>query len=265
MILLLADTCADAERIRQTVDDAAIIVGDASELTSADSRTDCMIIGCRSRFIEDRIVLIKDIGRRLPLIPVILVTDRDISVPRLLRGVNIFSLVWFDDVQTQLQSQVEEARHTVALSRLSETVRRSGLPPALRAGLVHSFQRARSMPVRNVAELAQAVRRSPITISQQFRIHAGGVTTLSSFIGGLVLLRALQLRLAGSTWTKVSEHLGLARATLNRRSRAWLGCTLTELERIAPEHLLASFVSKYLRPLLEETVSEAVAKRPPTD
>ncbi|MDE2720857.1 hypothetical protein [Candidatus Palauibacter polyketidifaciens] len=224
-----------------------------------------MIIGCRSRFIEDRIVLIKDIGRRLPLIPVILVTDRDISVPRLLRGVNIFSLVWFDDVQTQLQSQVEEARHTVALSRLSETVRRSGLPPALRAGLVHSFQRARSMPVRNVAELAQAVRRSPITISQQFRIHAGGVTTLSSFIGGLVLLRALQLRLAGSTWTKVSEHLGLARATLNRRSRAWLGCTLTELERIAPEHLLASFVSKYLRPLLEETVSEAVAKRPPTD
>ena len=88
---------------------------------------------------------------------------------------------------------------------------------------------------------------------------------MSSFIGGLVLFRALQLRRAGSTWTRVSGQLGFARATLNRRCRNWPGCTLTELERIAPEHLLASFVSEYLRPLLEDTVTEPAAKRLPTD
>jgi len=42
MILLLADTFADAERMRQAIEDAAIIVGDASELLTADDRTDCM-------------------------------------------------------------------------------------------------------------------------------------------------------------------------------------------------------------------------------
>lgn len=263
MILLLADTRADAERLRQAVDGAAIVVGDASELVAADDRIECMIIGCRSRFLRNRIGLLKEIGRKLPLTPVILVTDRETGVTRLLSRVNIFSVVWDDDLQTGLQSRVEEARRTAALSRLAETVRRSGLPPALRAGLVHLLLKARSMPVRNVGELAQAVRRSPVTISQQFRTHAGGATTLSSCIGGLALFRALQLRRAGSTWTNVSEHLGFARATLNRKCRRWPGCTLTELERIAPEQLLASFVSEYLRPLLAETVSEAVAKRSP--
>lgn len=265
MILLLADSCAAAERMRQAIEDAAIIVGDASELLTADDRTDCMIIRCRSRFLRSRIELLEEIERKFPLIPVILVTDRDSGVPGLLTGVNIFAVVWVDDLHARLQSRVEEARRTAALSRLAETARRSALPPALREGLIHLLLRARSTPVRNVAELARAVRRSPTTISQQFRTRAGGATTLSSFIGGLVLFRALQLRRTGSTWTKVSERLGFARATLGRRCRTWPGCTLTELERIAPEHLFASFVSEYLRPLLEETVSEPVAKRLPTD
>ena len=265
MIPLLADTCADAERIRQAVHDAVIVVGDASELVTADERTDCMIIGCRSRFLRNRIELLGEIGRKLPLIPVILVTDRDTSITRLLSRVNIFSVVWIDDLQTRLQSRVEEARRTAALSRLAETVRRAALPPALREGLGHLLLKARSTPVRSVAELAGAVGPSPITISQQYRTHVGGATTLSSLISGLVLLRALQLRRAGSTWTSVSSHLGFARATLNRRCRNWPGCTLTELERIAPEPLLASFVSEYLRPLLEETVSEVVPEPSPTD
>lgn len=84
MILLLADTCADAERLRQAVDGAAIVVGDASELVTADDRTECMIIGCRSRFLRNRIGLLKEIGRKLPLTPVILVTDRETGVTRLL-------------------------------------------------------------------------------------------------------------------------------------------------------------------------------------
>ena len=167
MILLLADTCADAERMRHAIEDAAIIVGDASELLAADDRADCMIIGCRSRFLRNRIDLLEEIGRKLPLIPIILVTDRDTSVTRFLSRVNVSSVVWVDDVQTRLQSRVEEARRTAALSRLAEAIRRSALPPALREGLVHVLLRARNMPVRNVAELARVVRRSPITISQQ--------------------------------------------------------------------------------------------------
>ena len=80
MILLSADTCADTERIKNAVDDAAIAVCPATELTTADSESDCIIIGCRSRFLQERIDVLKEIERQLPLVPVILVTDRQTGI-----------------------------------------------------------------------------------------------------------------------------------------------------------------------------------------
>ena len=82
MIVLSTDTCADAERIRNAVEDAVIAICPASELTTADSETDCVIIGCQSPFFQERIDVLKEMERQLPLVPVILVTDRQTGLAR---------------------------------------------------------------------------------------------------------------------------------------------------------------------------------------
>ncbi|WP_423926841.1 hypothetical protein [Candidatus Palauibacter sp.] len=265
MIHIVAGTAGDAERIRRAVGGDVQIGNGTNELPVDDGRVDCMIVGYRRGLLPNRVRLLEEMGRKLPLIPVILVTDRDTNVAGLLSGVRVSAIVWFDEVQAKLQSHVEKACHATALSQLADVFRQSTLPPSLRAALTHSIHTARSNPVRNLGELAHAVRCSPATLSQQFRRHATGATTLSRFLGGLVLLRAQQLRLAGSSWENVAGQLGFARATLNRKCRKWPGCTLRELEIVGPDILLASFVSQYVQPLLNGAGLRADTNPPRSD
>ena len=251
MIRVFADTAQDTRRILGAVSGPVQAVDALDGLNSIEADTDCLIIGGRRPFLRDRIPLLRDIGRMLPALPVILVTDRDADVARLLSRVRVAQIVWFEEVQTELRQRISTAMGTTALERLAERVRRSSAPPALRAALAYSLQRATSTPVRNVKALAADLRCSPVTLRQEFRGRSAGATTLNKYLSALVLLRAHQIRESGVRWKAVSRRLGFARETLNRKARSWLGCTLTELERIHPDHLLAIFVADYIDPLLD--------------
>ena len=261
MIHILGDTPRDVELIRQAVHGAVQIIDAAGEIPADDGEIDCVIVTCPSRLLSARIELLREIERKLPLIPVILVTDRETSVAPLLSDVRVSALVWFDELQSRLQLRIEEVRDTAALSRLAGLMRRSIGQPALRAALVHSLSKARSTPIQSVQELAGAVGRSPATLSQQYRAH-NGRATLSRFLSALLVLRAHQLRLFGTSWENVSGQLGVTRQTLYRKCRNWLDCTLNEMELIAPDLLLASFTSEYVHPLLEEAAPEAAGESP---
>lgn len=261
MIGILAGTAEDAERIRRAADGDVRIVKTKDELRACCDGLDCLIVGCRSGSLWKRTQLLSELEQELPLVPIILVTDRDLNVARVLCGVKLSALVWFDDLRTRLQSEIETACHTTALSHLADVIRRSALPAALRTALAYSLRAARSMPVRSVEDLAHAVHRSPATLSQHFRTHTTGATTLSRFLGALVLLRAHQLRLSGTSWENAARQLGFVRATLTRKCRRWPGCTLGRLELVAPNLLLAAFVAEYVQPLLAATDPESL-KRP---
>lgn len=250
MIRILADTSRDAERINQAIGGMGRVVEVASEFATLDSDLDCLIVGCRKRFLGDRLDLLTELEQRLPWVPVILVTERDVGVARLLISVRVSALVWFADVRTQLQSRIETARNTGALMHLAQTARQSALPPALRRALVHSLSQGARKPVRNVSELADAVRCSPVTLFQEFRGRSNGGTTFNRFLGALVVLKAHQLRDSGLNWKTVSARLGFDRGTLNRKSKTWPGCTLSELERMRPNELLQQFVAEHLESLL---------------
>ncbi|WP_425152614.1 hypothetical protein [Candidatus Palauibacter sp.] len=124
------------------------------------------------------------------------------------------------------------------------------MPPALRRALVRSLRQAGSRPFRNVAELANAARCAPVTLFQQFRQAAAEPATLNRLLGALVILRAHQLRDLGLGWKAVGARLGFHRSTLNRKARTWPGCTLTELEPIGADQLVAAFATEYVGPLL---------------
>ncbi len=260
MIGILAWTAGDAERIRRAADGDVQIINDKNDLRACCDRLDCIIVGCRGGSLSRRTQLLSELEQELPLTPVILVTDRETNVARVLCGVRVSALVWFDDLQTRLQSEIATVCQITALAQLAHVFQRSSLPPALRAALAHSVRAARSMPVRNVEDLARAVRRSPATLSQHFRTHIRGAATLSRFLGALVMLRAHQLRLSGASWENVARQLGFVRATLTRKCRRWPGCTLRQLELVAPNLLLAAFVAEYVQPLLAGTDREPVRR-----
>lgn len=254
MIWILADTLRDAELLRRQVDGDVRVVSDARDLPADYRRGDCLVVGHRSGSRHGKVELLKEIGRRLAWLPIILVADRATSPSRFLGRVNVSAFVWFDDIQTNLRPGIESARSTTALAQVAATIRgHSELPFALRTALVHSLRQAVGQPVGTVTELADAIGRSRVTLSQQFRAHADGATTFARFLGALVVLRAHQLRATGLNWKTVSSGLGIRRDTLNRKTRAWLGCPLSALERIPREQMLMAFVAEHVTPLLCES------------
>ncbi|WP_420441652.1 hypothetical protein [Candidatus Palauibacter sp.] len=247
MILVLADTPLDAREISGAVGGSVRVVDSTRELTAEGEEVETVIVGCRSRRLRERIDLLARLERERPWVPVVLVTDPDPDVAKLLVRVRVSALVWFPELRTRLQSRLDAARATAGLFCLAESVGRSELPRALRRALAYAVRQAASRPVRNVRELAEVVGCTPVTLFQQFGAHAGGETTLARFLGGLAILRVHELRRSGLHWKCVTARTGIRRATVNRRVRTWPGCTFEELGRIAPDQLFRRW-SRRVRP-----------------
>lgn len=257
MIGILADTTRDAELMRGAVVGGVRLIQTANDLAASDVDIECLVFSSRSGLLAERIALLREVERKLPWVPVILVTDREIAIARLLSRVQVADLVWFEDVESQLAARIESACGASALEQLAEKIRRSTAPPALRSAVAYSLRETRRTPVRNVQELAAAVGCAPVTLFQQFQARARGRTTLNRFLGALAILRAQQLRATGAKWKNVGARLGLPRETLRRKAKRWPGCNLLDLERIPPDQLLAAFASEHFTPLLDGSPSDA--------
>lgn len=254
MIGVLTDSAHDAALIQQAVGGAAQLVHGSKQFTNGDEPLECLVLGCRSRRLKETTGLLKELERTMPWVPLILVTDRDPDVARRLRDVRVSEIVWFEDLATGLQPRVDKVldagRARVPLLHLAARIEGLALPPAIGSALVYSLRSAISLPVRSVAELAAALRRSPVTLSQEFRASVTAELNLRLFLDALVILRAHQLRASGRPWEAVGRRLGFTRTTLHRKSKKWPGLTLKGLADTAQEELLARFVSDFERPLL---------------
>lgn len=257
MIGILADTARDAELMRRAVAGGVRMIHAANDLTATDLDIECLVFSSRSGLLAERISVLREVERKLPWVPVILVTDRKIAIARLLSRVQVADLVWFEEVERQLASRIESACGGSALLQMADKIRRSTAPPALRSAVAYSLREARRTPVRNVQALAAAANCSPVTLFQQFQARARGRTTFNRFLGALAILRAQQLRATGAKWKHVSAQLGLPRETLRRKAKRWLGCNLLELERIPPHQLLAAFALEHFAPLLDPPPPDA--------
>ena len=194
------------------------------------------------------------IKQEVPWAPIIFVTDPTPDIAQWLGETGVSDIVWFDDVRTDLRSRIDSQCRTAALYRFAEEIERSTLPSAVRTALAYGLRAATDRPVRSVQALADAFRRSPVTLSQAFRTSVAREATLSRFLGALVILRAHQLRTSGLSWELVSEQLGFPRQTLHEKSKKWPGRTLKQLGRTPREHLLAEFASDHMEPLLNGNV-----------
>lgn len=251
MIRVLADSVDDATLIAEAVGGPRDVVNGSSWLPGGDAQLECVILGWRSPVPPERLELIRELGREMPWVPVILVTDQAPDVARWLREQRVSDIVWFEAVRTELRGRVETQCRTAALFTLAAQIEASTLPHALRRGLAHSFRAATDRPVRTVKELAQVLGRSPVTLSQAFRTRVSSEATLGQFLNALVILRAHQLRNSRLTWEAVGRRLGYSRSTLHLKSKQWTGQTLKQLARTPRAHLMSKFVSEYVDPLFK--------------
>ena len=255
MIRVLADSAHDAALIEEAVGGAAQVVNGAGPLTDDDAYVECVVLGCRSPVPPGRFELVREIEEEVPWAPIIFVTDPAPGVAQWLGETGVSDIVWFDDVHSDLRSRIEARCRTAVLFALAAEVDRSTLTPALGSALAHSLRAAADRPLRNVKELADVLRRSPVTLSQAFRTSVTGEATLAQFLGALVILRAHQLRTSGLSWEVVGQRLGFTRPTLHLRSKKWPGRTLKQLARTPRQQLLAQFASDHLQPLLHGNAS----------
>ncbi|MCY3700262.1 MAG: hypothetical protein OXH46_11655 [Gemmatimonadetes bacterium] len=258
MIRVLADSAHDAALIEEAVGGAAQVVNGAAPLTGGDAHVECVVVGCRSPVAPGRLELVRKIAQEVPWAPIIFVTDPTLDSAQWFREGGVSEIVWFNDVHANLRSRIESQCRTVVLSRWAAEVESSTLPPALCSALAYGIRAATDRPVRRVQALADALGRSPVTLSQAFRTAVTGEATLSQFLSALVILRAHQLRTSGLSWEAVSRHLEFRRPTLHSKSKKWPGRTLKQLAQTPRQHLLAKFTADHLEPLLD---GDAPARR----
>ena len=258
MIRVLADSAHDAALIEEAVGGAAHVVNGAGQLTGNDAHVECVVVGCRSPVPPGRLELVRKIKEQEPWSPIILVTEPKVDVAQWLGETGVSDIVWFEKVRTDLRSRIEAQCRTAVLFRWAVEVESSTLPPALRSALAYGLRAATDRPVRKVQALADALRRSPVTLSQAFRTNVTGEATLGQFLSALVIVRAHQLRTSGLSWEAVSQHLEFRRPTLHGKSKRWPGRTLKQLARTPRQRLLAKFTADHLEPLLD---GDAPARR----
>lgn len=251
MIRVLSNCSHDAALIAEAVGWAGNVVNQAGSLTPDSANVECVVVGCRSPLPLKQLELVRAIAEELPWTPIIVVTDPTPAAATWLGESSVSDIVWFDDMKTEIRPRIEAALSTSVLSRVADEIQRSPLSPRLRTALVHSLRACTDRPVRNVKQLADLLRCSPVTLSHAFRSPQRGGATLGRFLGALMILRAHQLRTSGLSWEAVAQHLGYTRPTLHRKSTRWPGRTLKGLTEVPRQQLLAKLVSDFVQPLLE--------------
>ncbi|WP_420633637.1 hypothetical protein [Candidatus Palauibacter sp.] len=250
MILVVADTLQTAQEVRRAAGPGARMADANGAFASFDPQVEAVVVACVGRVRPRQVDLLARFERERPWVPLVLVTDPDPELARQLLRVRVAKVVWFAELRTRLRPSLDAVRATWGLWKLAEAFERSALPSALGKALIHAVRRAADRPVRTVRKLAGDVGCAPVTLFKQFGARADGATTLSAFIAGLSVLRVYELRRSGLSWKGVVHRTEICRATIARRVRTWPGCTLGELERMAPDPLFGAFTAEHVRAIL---------------
>ena len=260
MIRVHAGSSQDDILIAREAGFAEHVVGRLDAITRDHSDAECFVLGRRGPVGDETLRLVRELERDRPLVPIILVVDEVSAVATSLAERAVSAVLTFKEIKTELRPRVDLACRTAVLHEWAELIRAaSALPPVLRPALMHGLYAAADRPVRTVKDLAAAIRRSPVTLSQAFRAGVVGDATLGRFLSALVILRAHQLRTSGLSWEVVESRLDFGRRTLHRKSKNWPGLTLGQLARTPRQDLLARFAADHMHPLLNGSAADRPA------
>ncbi|MCG8468815.1 MAG: hypothetical protein MJB57_11515 [Gemmatimonadetes bacterium] len=195
--------------------------------------------------------LVAEIDRYAAAVPIVLVSDRAAPAIEALSAIRFAGIVWRDDVPRRLVPSIREAVVHTRYRTMARRVGAAQLPPLLTRALVLALRTAGGEPIRKPAELAAALRCSPITLSQEFRRAVGGAFTLDDFLGAIQVMRVSQLRAVRTPWADVEDVVRFTVRSIRRKATRWPGCTLKQLQMIDPGELRRRFEKERLARLLD--------------
>ena len=188
---------------------------------------------------------------RLPLQPLVVVTEKDAENLRLLKHLAVEEIVWVHEVEHEILGAIGRARGTSLLRQMASAVEKAEhLPPRLRRALSHAFRSER--PVRSVIELAAAIGCDRRTLWRYWREAMGAEHPLlpGHFLDWLLLLRASGLKAPGQRWTAVAHQLGVHEHTVARLAKRLAGLSLRDVAAGGQPLIARLFATRVLRPLL---------------
>lgn len=254
--------CADSSRTRRMVERALGAEWDVVQSDLADVRVDqrdrdrieAIVCACRSRRLESHVNALARLGREYPLVPLILVVDRDVDVVRSTSRVRISHIVWSEEVSSgSLASLIRVGLEEVGFAEMIHEIRHAALPPLLKRALLLVLGASRT-PFHQVKDVAEELGCSPITLSHELHDAVNGAFTFTQFLGAVQLLRARELRRTMS-WKPAAAEIGYSARALRTKAKRSFGMTLREMREIELSSLFERFRRDYIEPLLDDQAS----------
>ena len=251
--------CADSSRTRRMVERALGAEWEVVQADLADVRVDrrdrdrieAIVCACRSRRLESHVDALARLGREYPLVPLILVVDRDIEVVRSTSRLRINHIVWSDEVSAAaLTRLIQAGLEEVGFAGMIGEIRRASLPPLLKRGVLLVLDSSRT-PFRGVKDVADVLECSPITLSHELHDAVDGAFTFTDFLSAVQLLRARELRRTMS-WDRAAADLGYSSRALRTKAKRLFGMTLRDMHATELRVLRRRFRQQLVAPFLAE-------------
>jgi transposase-like protein len=167
---------------------------------------------------------------RHPHHPVVLVTRWDPDNARSLKDIVIEEVVWFGEIERELEPAVDRACTLNDLHCLAAEIdSMDSLAMVLRKAL--AFACRSEKPVHSINQLARSVGCDRRTLWYQWNqaVPASSLFRLQDFLHWVLLLRAATRKTSGRNWTSVAEDLGVHPHTLGRWARQLASVQLRDL------------------------------------
>ena len=241
MIAVLASAGAWADIQAVAGDRRCILARDQDELLRLAGDADAVVLEAGE--LLPVLPVVRHINRDHPLLPVILITERDSADFRHLASVSVEAVLLRHQIAARLPVALRGSAGMVfRLRALGEgCMRNESIPSPLRRLL--SCALTSVPPPRTVQHLARLLHSDPSTIRRHWRrgVNSHGIWRVKDLLDWIALLHASSAKRPDLSWRCVARSIGTHESTLKRLADRCAGDTLGSLGSNGRERLLERF------------------------
>lgn len=196
-----------------------------------------------------RVARLGEWKRRHDPVPVVLAVTKKAAVARQLARLAVEELVWIRTTVPELAAAVRRARTQGFMENTARELRETGLPASLRDALVTAVLQVPPFPT--VSALSRSVERDRRTLWGHWRRAAGDRTplTLKNVLDLILLVRAVGMKVDGTTWNSIAASLQVGERALRRVSKQHLHRLPRQVSSGDLARVRARFRAKVVEPL----------------
>jgi len=223
-VVIYATSTTDLERLR------AALKGWRTEVFTGERKSmdvfreaRCLVAAARREKLAEAGDELETVVRRHPHMPVILVTDDPSAAALSLSSIAVHRFVGFDGLSEMLPKLVREAGLSGWFERMARQARASEVRPLLGRAMSLALRAGERTPFQYTSTVAKQVGCTPETLARALNSAVQGAYRPGDFLSAIQVVRARNLRGAGSSWRAAASAVNCHYETLRRKSMRWPG------------------------------------------